>query len=46
MMREEAIMEENKEIKQQEKHEDLTGITCIYVPVRDVYESILDGNIW
>ncbi|MNO79922.1 Glyoxalase-like domain protein [compost metagenome] len=39
-MREEANMEENKEIKQQEKHEDITGITCIYVPVNDVYESI------
>ncbi|WP_164545625.1 VOC family protein [Paenibacillus albus] len=30
----------NEEIKVEEKLEDITGITCIYVPVSDVYQAI------
>ncbi|WP_239625585.1 VOC family protein [Paenibacillus sp. H1-7] len=33
-------MQTNEEIKFESKVEDITGITCIYVPVNDVYESI------
>ncbi|MDF2647934.1 MAG: Glyoxalase/bleomycin resistance protein/dioxygenase, partial [Paenibacillus sp.] len=33
-------MQANEEIKAEERLEDITGITCIYVPVNDVYESI------
>lgn len=33
-------MRANDEIKLEEKLEDITGITCIYIPVKDVYESI------
>lgn len=33
-------MRENEEIKIEESLEDITGVTCIYVPVNDVYESI------
>ncbi|RKP57942.1 VOC family protein [Cohnella endophytica] len=33
-------MQENEEIKVEDRLEDITGITCIYVPVNDVYESI------
>lgn len=33
-------MQANEEIKVEERLEDITGITCIYVPVNDVYESI------
>ncbi|UVI33365.1 hypothetical protein [Paenibacillus spongiae] len=33
-------MQSNEEIIVEEKPEDITGITCIYVPVNDVYESI------
>jgi hypothetical protein len=30
----------NKQSLSEERLEDITGITCIYVPVNDVYESI------
>lgn len=33
-------MQVKEEVKSQEKLEDITGITCIYVPVNDVFESI------
>jgi predicted enzyme related to lactoylglutathione lyase len=33
-------MQTNEESKVEEKLEDITGITCIYIPVNDVYESI------
>jgi len=33
-------MQANEEVKMEESQEDITGITCIYVPVNDVYESI------
>ncbi|MET3846456.1 hypothetical protein [Paenibacillus sp. OAE614] len=33
-------MNENKGNEVEESLEDITGITCIYVPVNDVYESI------
>jgi catechol 2,3-dioxygenase-like lactoylglutathione lyase family enzyme len=33
-------MQINEEIRLEERQEDITGITCIYVPVNDVYESI------
>ncbi|EGG34700.1 hypothetical protein [Paenibacillus sp. HGF5] len=33
-------MQANEEFKMEEGLEDITGITCIYVPVNDVYESI------
>ncbi|RDU38092.1 hypothetical protein DRW41_00515 [Neobacillus piezotolerans] len=33
-------MQANEEIIAEERMEDITGITCIYVPVNDVYESI------
>ncbi|MBS4197718.1 VOC family protein [Lederbergia citri] len=29
-----------EQIKLEEKLEDITGVTCIYIPVQDVYESI------
>lgn len=38
--REEMDMQANEEVKMEERLEDITGITCIYVPVNDVYESI------
>ncbi len=37
---EERDMLENEETKIEERVEDITGMTCIYVPVNDVYESI------
>lgn len=33
-------MRANEEFKLEEGLEDITGVTCIYVPVSDVYESI------
>lgn len=30
----------NEDFASKEKLEDITGITCMYVPVKDVYESI------
>lgn len=33
-------MNENKGNEVEESLEDITGITCIYVPVNDVYKSI------
>ncbi|XEC96674.1 VOC family protein [Paenibacillus tarimensis] len=33
-------MQANEEIKVEQKVEDITGVTCIYVPVNDVCESI------
>lgn len=39
-MREETDMGENGEVKVEERLEDITGVTCIYVPVNDVYESV------
>ena len=33
-------MGENEEAKVGERLEDITGVTCIYVPVSDVYKSI------
>ncbi|MDF2836671.1 MAG: Glyoxalase/bleomycin resistance protein/dioxygenase, partial [Paenibacillus sp.] len=33
-------MQTNEEIKAEERLGDITGMTCIYVPVNDVYESI------
>jgi Lactoylglutathione lyase and related lyases len=33
-------MQANGEIKGEARLEDITGITCIYVPVNDVYESM------
>jgi catechol 2,3-dioxygenase-like lactoylglutathione lyase family enzyme len=39
-LREETDMQPNEDIKVEERLEDITGITCIYVPVNDVYESI------
>lgn len=33
-------MKTNEEDKQEHVPEDITGVTCIYVPVKDVYESI------
>lgn len=33
-------MQTDDEVKVDEALEDLTGVTCIYVPVNDVYESI------
>lgn len=38
--REETEMQANEKIKAEERLEDITGMTCIYVPVNDVYESI------
>ncbi|WP_165822588.1 VOC family protein [Paenibacillus montanisoli] len=32
-------MQSNEEIKVEERLEDITGITCIYIPVSNVYES-------
>jgi len=32
-------MQTNEEVKVEEKLEDITGITCIYVPVSNVYEA-------
>ncbi|MFK7692764.1 VOC family protein [Paenibacillus sp. HJGM_3] len=31
---------QTEEIQLEDKLEDITGITCIYVPVQDVYESV------
>jgi catechol 2,3-dioxygenase-like lactoylglutathione lyase family enzyme len=33
-------MQINEEIKLEEKLEDITGVTCIYIPVRNVYKSV------
>ncbi len=33
-------MRSNEEMNEVEKPEDITGITCIYVPVHDVFESV------
>jgi catechol 2,3-dioxygenase-like lactoylglutathione lyase family enzyme len=33
-------MQTNEENQVEERLEDITGLTCIYVPVNDVYESI------
>ncbi|UVI27274.1 VOC family protein [Paenibacillus spongiae] len=33
-------MQTNEEAKVEERLEDITGITCIYIPVNDVYESV------
>ncbi|GAB6930734.1 hypothetical protein JCM10914A_47170 [Paenibacillus sp. JCM 10914] len=33
-------MHANEEINAEEGMEDITGITCIYVPVNDVYDSM------
>jgi predicted lactoylglutathione lyase len=38
--REEMNMSEHEENKEEQMLEDITGMTCIYVPVNDVYESI------
>lgn len=32
-------MQSNEEIKVEERLEDITGITCMYIPVSNVYES-------
>lgn len=37
---EEVNMQANEETETKERLEDITGMTCIYVPVNDVYESI------
>ncbi|RKN80568.1 VOC family protein [Paenibacillus ginsengarvi] len=33
-------MQTNEETKVEQRLRDITGITCIYVPVNDVYESV------
>ncbi|MGM0883835.1 MAG: VOC family protein [Bacillota bacterium] len=33
-------MQVNEDIKMEQKLQDITGMTCIYVPVSDVYESV------
>jgi len=33
-------MQANEDSRTEERLEDITGITCIYVPVNDVYESV------
>jgi hypothetical protein len=33
-------MQNNEEIISEENLEDITGITCVYVPVNDVYDTI------
>ncbi|XEC93376.1 VOC family protein [Paenibacillus tarimensis] len=33
-------MQMNEEIKVEEKLEDITGVTCIYIPVNDVYKAV------
>jgi catechol 2,3-dioxygenase-like lactoylglutathione lyase family enzyme len=36
----ELRMHLNEEIKVEKRLQDITGMTCIYVPVNDVYESV------
>ena len=33
-------MQSNEENKEEQKLQDISGMTCIYVPVSDVYESV------